>query len=82
MPVAPEEVLGNLAVAVEDAKEVLRELRSEAKGQREAIRHQIQAEAREATNEVRREVEAQMVREAKQVITRLEQDWRQKLGLD
>lgn len=82
MSVAPEEVLGKLTGAVEEAREVLRDLHAAAKGQRETIRNQIQAEVREVTNEIRREVEAQMVREAKQVIARIEQDWRQKLGLD
>lgn len=82
MPVAPEEVLGKLAAAVEEAREVLRELHATGKGQREAIRNQIKAEVKKATSEVRREVQAQMTQEAKQVVERLEQDWRKKLGLD
>jgi ElaB/YqjD/DUF883 family membrane-anchored ribosome-binding protein len=82
LPVAPEEVLEKLSAAVDEAKDVMRELHSATKGQREAIRRQIETEVHDAIEGLYREVRAQMEREARKVIARLERDWRKKLGLD
>jgi hypothetical protein len=88
MPVAPEETIRKLTEAITEAKATIRELheaRAAAldvmKQHRKVIHDEIQQGIAGVMGDLRDETVKHMQSAAKTIIARIEQDWREKLGL-
>jgi Mg-chelatase subunit ChlI len=89
MPKKPEEVLADLNQAVEEAKTTIRDahaLRKEIlhsdKALQKAVADEVRMHVYEAVTAIALEIRNDMRRQAEGVIKRLEEDWRDKLGLN
>lgn len=89
MPLTAEDVLKKLTIATEEARATIREVHEARSAALDVVKKQRQQIADTIVKEIADQVEqlgtaayAEMRARIDQVITRIETDWRAKLGLD